>query len=123
MSRRKKLEARRRVLIERCTAQRAELAARFAELNPLAVLRGAGGGHGAPPLAYPLAWATALVGLLLLGRTRRIVKVVLWARSALSLATRLAQLVRLIGQLRPARGERGHGAPGGADGGPASARG
>ena len=111
MSRRKKLEARRRVLIERCTAQRAELAARFAELNPLAVLRGAGGGHGAPPLAYPLAWAAALVGLLLLGRTRRIVKVVLWARSALSLAGRVAQIAHLVTQLRaPRAGREEHGA-------------
>ena len=111
MSRSKRLEARRRVLIERCAAQRLELEERLADLNPLAVLRAAGAGQGRPALPHPLALALVLAGLLFLGRTRKIVTVVLWARSVLSLAGRVAQIAHLVTQLRaPRAGREEHGA-------------
>jgi hypothetical protein len=106
MSRLKQLEARRRVLIARCEAQRAQLGARLAALDPLALLRGTGAAPGAARLRHPLAWAAALAALLLLGRTRELLTLVLWVRSALSLAGRAAHLVRLITQLRASRAAR-----------------
>lgn len=100
MSRIKELEARRRELIRRCDAQRAELGARLGDLNPLALLRrGPGRGIG----RHPLAWAAALAALLMLGRTRQVLTFTLWLRSALSLAGRVAQLVRLVSELRGSR--------------------
>jgi hypothetical protein len=112
VSRLKQLEARRRVLLARCAAQRVELAERLGELDPLTVLRGAGGGgSGISALRHPLAWAAALAGLLFLGRTREVLTFVLWVRSALSLAGRVAQIVRLATQLRSPRAERESAAP------------
>jgi hypothetical protein len=109
VSRVQQLEARRRVLIARCAAQRVELAERLAELDPLTLLRAVGAGHGTPGLRHPLAWAAALAGLLFLGRTREILTFVLWMRSALSLAGRVAQIVRLVTQLRaPSAGGEEH---------------
>ena len=104
MSRLKHLEARRRVLLERCDEQREELAVRLKELDPATVLRGAGGVGGAiAGLRHPLAWALGLAGLLFLGRTREVLTFVLWVRSALSLAGRAAHLVRALVQLRAQR--------------------
>ena len=103
MSRMEQLEARRRALIRRCDAQREELAARLAQLNPLPGRRLADGSPGR--LRHPLAWAAALAGLLFLGRTREVLTFVLWIRSALALAGRAAQLVRLLTQLRAPRAE------------------
>jgi hypothetical protein len=112
MSRLQQLEARRRVLIERCEAQRAELGTRLAALDPFALLVGARAGPDAPRVRHPLAWAAALAGLLLLGRTREVLTFVLWVRSALALAGRAAQLVRLITQLRAPRAAPAAGAAG-----------
>jgi hypothetical protein len=106
MSRLKQLQARRRVLLERCDEQREELAVQLRELEPASLLRGAGGVGGALAglgLRHPLAWAVALGGLLFLGRTREVLTFVLWVRSALSLAARAAQLVRAVMQLRAPR--------------------
>ena len=103
MSRIKQLEARRRTLVRRCEAQREELAARLARLNPLPGRRLADGSAGG--LRHPLAWAAALAGLLFLGRTREVLTFVLWVRSALTLAGRAARLVRLLTQLRAPRSE------------------
>jgi hypothetical protein len=104
MSRIRQLQARRRVLLERCDEQREELAVRLKELDPTTVLRGAGGLGGAiAGLRHPLAWAVALAGLLFLGRTREVLTFVLWVRSALSLAGRAAHLVRALLQLRTSR--------------------
>ena len=107
MSRLKELEARRRMLIERCEQQRVDLAVRLGRLDAFALL----GGGARPPGAarvrhHPLAWAAALAGLLLLGRTRELITFVLWVRSALSLAARAAHIVRLIGQRRAPRAGR-----------------
>jgi hypothetical protein len=118
MSRMQQLKARRRVLVERCGTERIELAERLAELDPFTMLRGSGSA-GAGALRHPLAWAAALAALLFLGRTREVVTFVLWVRSALSVAGRVAQLLRLVTQLRAPRASRG--APA-ADGEPVSTR-
>ena len=91
MNRLKELEARRRALLERCDAQRAELGARLAELTPFGV-RGV--------LRNPLTWIAAVAGMLFLGRTREVLTLTLWLRSALSIAGRAARLVRVVSQLR-----------------------
>lgn len=104
MSRLKQLQARRRVLLARCAAERVELAERLADLDPFTLLRGAATGRGAAALRNPLAWVAGLAALLFLGRTREIVTFVLWVRSALSLAGRAAQLLRALTQLRAQRG-------------------
>jgi hypothetical protein len=96
----KQLEARRRALLKRCDEQRAELATRLAQLSPASLLRGSADGSTAGRLRHPLAWAAALAGLLFLGRTREVLTFVLWIRSALALAGRAAQLVRLLTQPR-----------------------
>jgi hypothetical protein len=103
MSRLKDLEARRRVLMRRCDEQRDELAARLAQVTPGALLRNTLEGSTLGKLRHPLAWAAALGGMLLLGRTRELLTFVLWVRSALALAGRAAHLVRLFGQLRAPR--------------------
>jgi hypothetical protein len=105
MSRLKQLEARRRVLLRRSEEEREELAARLAALNPLTVLHDPAQGAAAGRLRHPLAWAAALAGLLLLGRTREVLTFVLWARSALALAGRAAHVVRLLTQLRAPRAD------------------
>jgi len=103
VSRLEQLKARRRVLIQRCATDRIELAERLAELDPFTMLRGAAAAGGAGALRNPLAWAAALAALLFIGRTREVLTFVLWVRSALSVAGRVAQLVRLMTQLRAPR--------------------
>jgi hypothetical protein len=102
------LEARRRTLLARCEAQRAELAQRVTQLHNRsrpATLAAGGGDIGglAQPGRHPLAWIAALSALMLLGRTREVLKVLVWARAALSVASRAAQVLRLIRDLRARR--------------------
>ena len=111
MSRRVELEARRRALLARCDVQRAELTRQFAQLRSAGLL-------GLPPLGasgpraggdaahHPLAWVLAIGGILLLGRSREVLKILVWARTALALASRVAQVVRLVASLRAARPSR-----------------
>jgi len=99
MSRLKQLEARRRVLLKRCDEQREEFTARLAQLNPSTVLHGSTLGH----LRHPLAWGAALAGMLLLRRTREVLTFIVWIRTAVTLASRAAHLVRLLTQLRASR--------------------
>ena len=107
MSRLRHLETRRRQLLQRTGEEREELAARLAALDPVTVLRGAA--QTLPHLRHPLAWAATLAGLLLLGRTREVLTFILWIRSALALAGRAAQLVRLLTELRAPRAPRAGG--------------
>lgn len=100
MSRVKQLEARRRVLLARCNEQREELATRLAALSPAAVLRGT----AIPELRHPLAWVAALAAMLYLGRTRKVLTVMLWMRAALAFASRATRLLRLVSELRAPRG-------------------
>ncbi|MBS0366658.1 MAG: hypothetical protein JSR67_12635 [Proteobacteria bacterium] len=102
MSRLAELEARRRALLRRCEEQRVDLSQRAAHLHPLFGLlgrptadAGRGGGH-------PLAWLTAVAGLLLLGRFGSASRAIRLARSAVSLAARTAFVLRTFGKLRGA---------------------
>lgn len=110
MSRRSELEARRRVLLARCEAQRAELGERVAQLRALprrwlkgGLLGAAAGGAGVRPTNHPLAWIAALAGAMLLGRTREVLTFMVWTRSALSLVSRVTQVLALIGAARKLR--------------------
>ena len=112
MSRRTDLEARRQVLLLRCEQQRAELTRQFAQVRSAGVfglssLGGASGRAGGDIAHHPLAWLVAIAGLVFLGRTREVLKVLLWARTAVAVASRIAQTVRFLSSLRPPRVRRG----------------
>ena len=98
MSRLQQLEARRRVLLERCDAQREELADRLGRLSPAAMLQDT----GLTGLGHPLVWTVAFAAMLYFGRTRKVLTAVLWMRSVLAFARRATQLVRLLTQARTA---------------------
>jgi hypothetical protein len=106
MTRMAELEARRRMLIARSEAQRVELAQRMAQLHqqsrPATLAAGVDGGFAAPA-RHPLAWIGALGALMLLGRTREVLKLLMWARTALAVASRTAQVLRMVRDLRRRR--------------------
>jgi len=110
MSRLSDLQARRRRLLARCELQRAELSERLGEFKDSPLTRvagemfGVGDGKGLP-LARPLTWAAALAGLVLLRRPRQVLTLLMWARAAASLGSRATLILRLLGQLRGARGD------------------
>jgi hypothetical protein len=102
------LAARRRVLLAQCDAQRAELEYRFSHLSPGRWARAAaagiaGGGVRRVVGRHPLAWVALLGSFLVLGRTREVLTLILWARSALSLVSRATQILSLVGSLRRTR--------------------
>jgi hypothetical protein len=107
MTRMQELEARRVALLQRCAEQRVELGARIAFLReaPLRWLRGTGGAGeaGFAPSRHPLGWIAALGGLLLFGRTRQVLTGMVWARSALGLVSKIAQVATLFAALRRTR--------------------
>ena len=107
MTRMAELEARRRMLLARCEAQRAELAQRMTQLHqqsrPATLAAGAGDGSRTGPARHPLAWIGVLGALMLLGRTREVLKLLIWARTALTVASRTAQLLRMVRDLRQRR--------------------
>jgi hypothetical protein len=119
VSRLAQLEARRLVLLARCEAQRAELGERAAQLTALPRRWLKGGllgdsGTGARPTAHPLAWLATLAGAMLLGRTREVLTFMVWTRSALSLVSRVTQVLALLGavrKMRPRSSERTAAAP------------
>jgi len=104
------LETRRRALLARCEAQRAEVSWRLAQLSPRrwtkAWAEGLQGGGGAGVRSqgrHPLAWAVAAAALLLLRRPREALTMLARARGALSLITRAAQVLSFVGGLRRRR--------------------
>lgn len=110
MKRMSELEARRRALLARCEAQRAEVSWRLAQLSPRRWTRAwAEGlqGNGAAGVRtrgrHPLAWAVAAAALLLLRRPREALMMLARARGALSLVTRAAEVMSLVGALRRRR--------------------
>jgi len=112
VSRLAELEARRAALLTRCAQQRLELAQRFSELNA-----GGGAGLGAAVAAgsaraarHPLAWVAALAGLAFMGRTREVLTVLAWIRTALTVGARVAQLIGLVSAVRERRSGRTRGA-------------
>jgi hypothetical protein len=108
MSRMAELEARRRLLLERCAVQRADMALRVGALKEEPLVRlvagalGKPGNAGTAPLKHPLTWVVALLGLLLLRRPREILTVLGLARSALALAGKASVALGLVSQLRSA---------------------
>lgn len=110
MRRLSELETRRRALLARCEAQRAEVSWRLAQLSPrrwtrawAEGLQGNGAAGGRTHGRHPLAWAAAAAALLLLRRPREALAMLARARGALSLITRAAQVLSLIGGLRRRR--------------------
>lgn len=100
------LYVRRRVLIERCEAQRADIAGRVAELKggPLRwALSGAAEAVGAGGGRHPLAWMAALAGLVLLRRPRQALTLLAWTRTALAVLSRVTQVMGLLAALRRRR--------------------
>ncbi len=104
MTRMADLQARRRALLARSAQQRVELAQRLAVLRPQQT-RAAGPAGAAAQYAarHPLAWIAVLAGLMLTRRTREVLSLLVFVRSAVALVTRAAQLLRLIGQARAPR--------------------
>jgi hypothetical protein len=108
------LQARRRLLLERCAAQRTDIALRVEALKEEPLVRLVAGALGKPgtagtaPLNHPLTWVVAILGLLLLRRPRQILAVLGLARSAMALAGKASVALGLVGQLRSAlsRGPR-----------------
>jgi hypothetical protein len=109
VSRVAQLEQRRRTLLARCQAQRIELEWRVEQVRqfPRHWLRArTAGAAGAAALGagrHPLAWIATVGGLMLLGRTREVLTLMVWARSALTLVSRATQVLSLLGALRKAR--------------------
>jgi len=100
------LYVRRRVLIERCEAQRAEIAGRISGLNggPLRwALSGLAEAAGGRAGRHPLAWIAALAGLVLLRRPRQALAVLAWTRTALAVLSRVTQVMGVVAALRRAR--------------------
>jgi hypothetical protein len=101
MTRMADLQARRRALLARCAQQRVEIAQRIAVLRPY---HSGPAGVGAQYAArHPLVWIAVLGVLLLMRRTRQVLTVLLFMRTAVGFATRAAQLLRLIGHSRAQR--------------------
>jgi hypothetical protein len=104
MTRMADLQARRRALLARSAQQRVELAQRLAELRSHPTRAAGPAGTAAQYAArHPLAWIAVLAGLMLTRRTREVLSLLVFARSAVALVTRVAQLLRLIGQARAPR--------------------
>jgi len=107
VSRLTELEMRRAALLARCEVQRVELAQRVAALHaPGGAGLGALAGGGARAARHPLAWIAALAGMALMGRTRDVLTVLAWVRTALTVGARLAQLLGLINTVRGRRSAR-----------------
>ena len=104
MTRMADLQARRRALLARSAQQRVELAQRLAVLRPQPTrAAGAAGAAGQYGSRHPLAWIAVLAGLMLTRRTRQVLSLLVFIRSAVALVTRAAQLLRLIGHARAPR--------------------
>jgi hypothetical protein len=100
MMRRAELEARRRALLARCEAQRAEIAWRIGQLSPRAWAQSAASAVGARSGRHPLAWLVALAGVLLLRNPRSAFALLGRTRSALTWIRRAVEVLSLIGVVR-----------------------
>jgi hypothetical protein len=94
------LEARRRVLLNRCEEQRLELAYRVAQIRPTEQLTAWTRRSAAGRSHSPLTWMAGLVGLLLMLRRRRLLSGVGWMTGLVALASRATTVLRVIAQLR-----------------------
>jgi uncharacterized membrane protein len=104
MTRMAELRARRQALLMRCSEQRLELAQRIAGLRPYETrapgLTIVGARYAA---RHPLAWIAVLGALMLMKRTRDVLSLLVFMRSALPIITRAVQLLRLVGHARAPR--------------------
>ncbi len=110
MRRLAELETRRRALLARCEAQRAELSWHLAQLSPrrwtqvvAGGLAAAAGSRAGEPRRHPLAWLVAAAVLLLLRRPREALSLLTRARGALALLGRAAEVLALVGVVRRRR--------------------
>jgi hypothetical protein len=98
------LAARRLALLARCEAQRAELTSRIAQLSPRRWTRAAGGAVGVVGTGrsgrHPLAWLLALAAMVFLKNPRYALALLGRTRTALTWATRAAEVLSLLGALR-----------------------
>lgn len=103
MSRMKDLEERRRALLARCEAQRAELAYRLEQMRPRSQL--ASFSQKAPEMAmnHPLAWLAAAAGIITLLRPKRLLSWLTFATGAVSILSRATQLLKVFVALRSLR--------------------
>jgi hypothetical protein len=104
MTRMAELQARRQALLVRCSEQRLELAQRLAGLRPYQTRAPGLTLVGAQYAArHPLAWIAVIGALMLMKRTRDVVSLLVFMRSALPVITRAVQLLGLIGRARAPR--------------------
>jgi hypothetical protein len=110
MKRLAELQTRRRALLDRCEAQRAEISWQLTQLGPrrwrhmlAGGLGAAGGADAGEHRRHPLAWLLAAGALLLLRRPREALAMLARARGALSLVLRAAEILSVVGVLRRAR--------------------
>jgi hypothetical protein len=103
MSRMKELEERRRALVSRCAAQRAELSYRLEQLRPRAQL--ASFSQRAPAMAmnHPLAWLAAVAGIVTLLRPKKLLGWLTFATGLVSILSRATQLLKVFAALRSLR--------------------
>jgi hypothetical protein len=99
----KDLEERRRALLARCEAQRAEVAYRLEQLRPGAQL--ASFSQKAPQMAmnHPLAWLGAVVGIITLLKPKRLLSWLTFATGVVSILSRATQLLKVFVALRSLR--------------------
>jgi hypothetical protein len=99
----KDLEERRRALLARCEAQRAEVAYRLEQLQPRAQL--ANFSQRAPEMAmnHPLAWLAAAAGIITLLKPKRLLPWFTFATGLVSILSRATQLMKVFVALRSLR--------------------
>jgi hypothetical protein len=98
------LQERRRALLARCAQQRVEFTQRLAALRPQQPQApGPTGAAGRYAARHPLAWIAVLGAVMLMRRTREVLSLLVFIRSAVGLVARAAQLLRLIGHARAPR--------------------
>ena len=104
MTRMAELQARRQALLVRCSEQRLELAQRIARFRPFETpAPGLTIGGAQYAARHPLAWIAVLGALMLMKRTRDVLSLLVFMRSALPVITRAVQLLGLIGRARAPR--------------------
>lgn len=99
----KDLEERRRMLLARCEAQRAEVAYRLEQMRPRAQL--ANLSQKAPGMAmnHPLAWVAAVAGIVTLLKPKRLLSWLTLATGAVSILSRATQLLKVFVAIRSLR--------------------
>ncbi len=103
MSQLARLQARREALLRRCAVERGELARLLGQLRLRPATQGGAGAASGNLARHPLAALALLAGLALLGRTREVLSLLLFMRTAVSLAGRAGRLLRRLGHRRAAR--------------------